>query len=644
MDAHYESAYAQNAAFWSEGSIDKRYKVGDQSLNVAYQGGSQTKDSSRFFFNRIARQVNMIVGRQRQNRKSTITMPRFDNDICSDDYNKVLKWSENFDGFQEYFSQAFEGACDTGISLLHLYPDFSKDPMSGDLYTDNVSYNNFLIDPFFKKQDLSDCRFIWRRKWVNKIGAKSLLPGMKSEIDKMRPSGKGDGKFPLQAELLNLDRGLFTYDEYYYDSTRKAVILLDPKTQESVEWDGNRFDDDDELKNILAEQPWLIKHEYDKQTVKLCIALDGKIVYNGENLLSIDSYPFVPVLGYHEPDLQSYKWRIRGVVRNLRDAQYLYNLRKGIELSILQSQVNSGWMFKPSAVTDMACFRQTGEGVLIPLKESAQQGDIERIPPPDLPQGLMELSASLADEMPVISGVNEELLGSATDDKSGILSMLRQGAGLTTLQTLFDKADYSQRLYGKIRLEAITKNFSRGKITSILGKEPDPAFFSAGSLRYSIAVEEGNYSATQRQTELQQLLHFKEIGLQIPDTSILRAATLTNKPKLLQEMTEQMQQQAQQEQAQAQQEAESSDKELNTRMMAAFSKSKLDMAREKESLAKVGEIEATAEHKETAATLDLVKSMIELEDMDFAQYERALAMAQNIKQQNQQDQQLGDNI
>jgi len=46
--------------------------------------------------------------------------------------------------------------------------------------------------------------------------------------------------------------------------------------------------------------------------------------------------------------------------------------------------------------------------------------------------------------------------------------MLRQGAGLTTLQTIFDKLDYTQRLYGKIRLSAIRKNFSKGKIRNIL--------------------------------------------------------------------------------------------------------------------------------------------------------------------------------
>ena len=44
----------------------------------------------------------------------------------------------------------------------------------------------------------------------------------------------------------------------------------------------------------------------------------------------------------------------------------------------------------------------------------------------------MELSNSLVEDITKIPGVNEELLGSATDDKSGILSMLRQGAGLIT--------------------------------------------------------------------------------------------------------------------------------------------------------------------------------------------------------------------
>ena len=45
----------------------------------------------------------------------------------------------------------------------------------------------------------------------------------------------------------------------------------------------------------------------------------------------------------------------------------------------------------------------------------------------------------------------------------------------------------TQRLYGKLRLQAIRKNFSKGKLKSILGHEPDPRFFSDFSQKYSIS-------------------------------------------------------------------------------------------------------------------------------------------------------------
>ena len=553
MDHYYTSSYPANAAYWQQGAIDKRFKVGDQTLWSMIYGDNQYFQSRRFFFNLIRRHINMICGYQRKNRKSTITIPVHDEDTLSDDYNGVMKWSEERDGFQEYLSQAFEGACDTGLSLLHLYPDYTLDPISGDLFTDQVSYNNFLIDPYFRKQDLTDCSFVWRRRWVNKNAAKTLLPGHAKEIDKMRPNGMKDGRFPLQAELINLDTNqLFTYDEFHYRTTREATLILDPKTGESVEWDQDETDPDDMMERTLHQQPWLVTRKVQVPTVKLVLSLGGKPLYNGPNLLNIDSYPFVPILCYHEPDIQSYAWRVQGIVRNLRDAQYLYNRRKVIELDILESQINSGWIYPIDVVTDPKAFRQSGQGFLIPLKAGHLPGEIQRIDPPGIPQSMMELSRSLSEDITKISGVNEELLGAATDDKSGILSMLRQGAGLTTLQTIFDKLDYSQRLYGKIRLQAIRKNFSKGKIRNILGHDPEQRFFSSHSLKYSVNVEEGNYSTSQKQMELQQLLHFREIGMPIADKSILNAAFITNKQQVIADMQAQSQQQAQQQQAQAQ--------------------------------------------------------------------------------------------
>jgi len=639
MDSYYQKSYPSVAAFWVQGSIDKRFKAGDQSLWQMNWGDNNWQQSRRWFFNFIRRQVNMICGRQRQNRKSTITIPNHQDDPLSDDYNACLKWCEDRDGFQEYFSQAFEGAVDTGMSLLHLYPDYTLDPVNGDLFTDQVSYNNFLIDPYFRKQDLTDCGFVWRRRWVSQVQAKALLPGYAKEIDKMRPTGLKDGRFPLQAELLNMaTNNLFAYDEFHYRTTREATVILDPKSGEAVLWEELQDDSEDELEQVLAQQPWLIAKKTQVPTVRLGIKLGGRVIYDGPNLLQIDDYPFVPLLAYHEPDIQSYAWRVQGVIRNLRDCQYLVNMRKVIEMDILQSQINSGWIYPVDAVVDPKAFRQSGQGFIIPLKAGHLPNEIQRIDAPGLPQSVIELSRGLVDDLSRISGVNEELLGAAQDDKSGILSMLRQGAGLTTLQTLFDKADYSQRLYGKIRLKAIRKNFSKGKIASILGREPNPKFFTTHSLKYAVTVEEGNYSANQRQMELQQLLHFKEIGMTVADKSIWRAAFLTNKAQAEQDAAEQSQQQAQQQQQQAEQQAKSEE----SKIQAAYAKARVDMAKEQEimastqeKLANIDNIESDAERRKMETDLGLVKMMLELETMDFNQMREAFTMAQTIKQANQ---------
>lgn len=646
MDWFYQSNYTTNSTYWLQGAIDKRFKVGDQQLyNQVY--GQNSQNVQKFFFNLIRRHINMIVGHQRKNRKSTITIPVLeDSDQIADAYNKVMRWCDDRDGFQEYLSQAFEGACDTGETLLHLYPDYTFDPISGDLFTDCVAYNNYLIDQYTRKQDLSDCNGIWRRRWTSKEMAKSLLPGHAKEIDKMKPGGMKDGRFPMQAELQNVSiSNLFTYDEFYYRSTRKGKLVLDPYTGESSEWEEQEYEEEGMLDRVLQQQPWLRIKEVDIPTVKLVIALNGNIVYHGKNLLGIDPYPFVPVQCYVDQDIQAYAWRKQGIVRNLRDSQFLYNMRKVIELQLLQSSLNAGWIYPVDVVTDPKAFRQSsgGDGFLIPLKAGHLPGEIQRIEPVSIPQSLMELSQGLADDITKISGVNEELLGSATDDKAGILSMLRQGAGLTTLQTIFDKLDYSQRLYGKIRLQAIRKNFSQGKIRNILGYEADPRFWSTHSQKYAVAVEEGNYSTSQRQMELQQLIHFRELGINVADKSILRSAFITNKQQVIREMEEQNAQQAEAAQAQAAQ-AEKMD---NAKIMAMFAKAKSDMAREQdilastqERMANVQDLKADSQYKSSRADLELVKTMIQLEDMDLSNLRNNLELAEYIKGINTASQQM----
>src|SRR5574338_550779 len=158
MDYYYSMAIQINQSFWSEADIDVRFKIGDQTLWNDIYGNLPSFRRRQFNFNRIRRIVNMITGYQRQHRKSTIVLPREGSDeATADQFSKLMIYSDNYHNVLNTISDAFEGCVTTGMNLLSVWLDYRSDPVNGDIKVDNVSYNGYLIDPYFKKMDLSDC-------------------------------------------------------------------------------------------------------------------------------------------------------------------------------------------------------------------------------------------------------------------------------------------------------------------------------------------------------------------------------------------------------------------------------------------------------------------------------------------------------
>src|SRR4029077_3390451 len=154
--------------------------------------------------NRIRRVLNMISGQQRRSRKSTIVVPVENGDSqTADQFTKVLLWINNQESVLETISESFHGAMVTGMNLLQVWVDYRSDPVSGNIKVDNCSYNSFLIDPYFRKADLSDCNAIWKRSFLTKRECISLLPDKTEEIMGLigLDSGTGrDGKFQFMPE------------------------------------------------------------------------------------------------------------------------------------------------------------------------------------------------------------------------------------------------------------------------------------------------------------------------------------------------------------------------------------------------------------------------------------------------------------
>lgn len=632
----YQNVITIQQAFWVQGSIDERFYAGDQSLWQDVYSSIPAHRRKQFNFNKIKRIVNMISGYQRRNRKSLNVIPVENSDEqTADQFSKLLVWANAQANVMDTISDAFLGSLITGMNLLNVWVDYRQDPFSGDICVENMAYNGYLIDPYFKKLDLSDCNYVWVRKFLSKKQVSSLMPDREKEIESMQGYQSRDGYFNFMPENYNINlKNLLPYDEFWHLDYRDAKILLDPQNEESMEWTGS----DENLRLFLKRYPQIKTKTIKKQTCKLAIAVNNRVFYNGKNPYKVDKYPFVPVVGYYQPELPYYEWRLQGVVRSLRDSQFLLNRRQQIILDILESQINSGLkVMEDSLIDDKDAFK-AGQGQVLFIKKDAPLGieSVQKIPPGQVGPGMLEMVNQLNQDIMEISGVNEELLGSAEDDKAGILSMLRQGAGLTTLQILFDHLDSALKNVGRLEMDLIQNNFSPAKVKRVIEQEPSDQFFNKSFQKFDCQVVEGVDTPTQRMQTFKQALYLKETGVPIPTSFLLQMSTLQNKTELLQTIQQQEQQQAQMQQMQQEMQL----KELNARARLANARAEADLGLSEERKTRsISNISLSEERRMEAikdlnqSELEKIKAIKELQGIDLEHIERAIAILQALKQQ-----------
>ncbi len=638
VERSYRDSITLFQQFWNEADIDTRFVNGDQTLWQQLYGVTNLDNRRQFQFNHLRRVRNMISGFQRRNRKSTIVTPIHEKDQeGADDFSELVQWVNTKENVYFTISDAFEGALTTGLNMLSVWMDYRMDPINGEIKVDNLYYNNIIIDPTFKKQDFSDAAYIWTRRWMNKMQIVQLLPDKKEEIMSMPYTANRDDKFIFLPENYQYGlRNLLPYDEYWYQDVRKVTLLVDTESGETSEWSGDK----EGLKMFLEMNPGIHTVSINKPTVKLAILVGNRVMFDGANPYGTDSYPFVGTFCYFEPTIPYFTMKIQGVIRGARDAQYLFNRKKVIECDMLESQINSGIKYKESALIDPNDAFLNGQGRALAIRDSASMDDVQVIQPPRIDASMMELTKSLAGEIHDIMGVNEELLGAASDEKSGLQTMLRQGAGLTTLQGVFDMLDMTQKLLGEKFIELMQANWGVGKVRQILGKDPSPEFQNKLFGKYHCNVEEGNMTTSQKQTEFEQLIRLRDLGINVPESILIEKAQLQGKQDLIDALEAQSEQSNKMQEAQMQAQME----QTNAVTLSLHAKAEADMAMSQERISNIGlksaenyERLTRAQEERDMGALAKVRAAKELEEMDLSHLHKLLQMLGAIQQQSKNE-------
>lgn len=630
---NYERAYQQLNTFYAEAYRDMSFHLGAQwSLEEISYLNNQRRSS--FTYNMVRRMVNLVEGIQRSGRLATKITPIEDAadetaEIMSDVMQYVMTSGMGYDKI----SQAFKDSLITGISWISPYIDYRDDPVNGDIKFHVDHWNDTIWDPFFFEKDLSDCTFWARRKYLDRTTVVSLLPEQEDRINAL-PYGSRDDKFTYMSFARNFGmQKLLNYTEYWRRKWEVKDVLVDMDSGETTVWKGPK----DRLRFIQAMHPNLQIIRKPVRTVELGIIVEGELLYYGKDPWGIDDYPCVPVFGGdYAPSYDLFTWKLQGIVRPIRDPQVEFNKRISKMTDILDAQLNSGWIAKTGAVTNNSSLFKSGNGQVVFLKPEASMDDVQRIQAPDIPQGQMQIAEMFNELMPNILGINPEMLGMPENDKietAAILAKMRASAGLISLRGVFDNLSESQRILGQKTMKMMQVNYSPEKVKLITKKQPTPEFFSKVFSRYDVVVEEGLLTDTQRQSQYLQLLALKQMGMNVPDSLIVKNSNLHGKSELNEILDAEAQQQsealAKQEQLQMQQMAVMTD--------GIEAKAKSDQALAMERMNKIHLDEAIAseriqkaQEESTAQLLNFAKVLSELQGLDMGHIQQKVEMLKGL--------------
>lgn len=644
MEKNYTDCINILQTQWYQADLDQRFSMGDQDLWGLIFPGVATYRRKLFNFNLIQGFLSTISGYQRRNRKTSTCIPILSNaQKTADQLTKCLYHICNKTGAYQTYSDCFEkGALTQGLGFCYSYIDKTQDIVSGDIKKRYIDMKQSLFDPYFRRHDMSDCRFWWLRTFFDRNEAATLYRELADDILSLPKGTYRDDKFYYMPEVYQIQfPNLIAFDEYWYLSSRQATYIIDKKTEECQEWKG----DEEQLRDVMRAKYKTEEGEMQegkklfyvqkqaKPTVRRSIIINDRLLIDEANPYGIDRYPVVPCLAYFNPDSPYYAYKFRGITRDTRDSAYLFNRMKVNDLDQVEAQQMGIKMKKGALVTPDDALNQ-GNGRVLTIDPSFQMTDVEKLHIDPPAPTLLQMEEMLKDVMQQISGVTPEMMGQEIDDKAGIITMIRQSASITRLQPIFDQFDEFQRLDGDLTIEMIQSNYTYGKIKQMIGEDPTPEFDNKLFFKYGCKVAPGVLTETQQQLEAQQLIYAREtLGIPISSKRILSKLIIQDKDEIIAEIEQAEKQQAEMMQQRA---------KLEMQQMQVDNETKLSYARGQDGLAderkakiqtdKAVNIERIQKSKQesTAALLNIIKAFKEIQGLDLDQIQKAAQIVQSL--------------
>ena len=452
------------------------------------------RGQSPVVYNEIAPTINWMLGTERRTRIDYKVLPRRKEDgDMAETKTTLLKYLSDVNGEPLARSRAFAQAIKAGVGWLEV--GIKGDDTDEPVYYRSEDWRYMLYDSQSVEPDLSDARYVFRWKWVDRDVAEAMFPERKgiirqSSVDattalqddeddpnyylgaritepgydypspgKYRPFNAGS-LAPSQRDRVKL------VEAWYRDPTRQPVLRGGPLS-------GEPYNDQDEAHLEAIENGASI---YDALVMQVRVAIytDAGLLFEGPSPYKHGRFPFVPVWAYRRAlDNAPYS-----PIRTMRDSQDSLNKRGSKALWILSSnQV----IMEEGAVDDIEDLRdEVARPNAIIVKARGKELELNR----DVQLAEEHLKLMDRDALAIrnCGGVTAENLGRETNANSGKAIIARQDQGSVVTSELFDNLRWAVQWAGELELSLIEQFFTAEKTVRLVGERGNASFVSVNQV------------------------------------------------------------------------------------------------------------------------------------------------------------------
>lgn len=253
--------------------------------------------------------------------------------------------------------------------------------------------------------------------------------------------------------------------------------------------------------------------------------------------------PYFPVL--HDGESM-------GIVEHLISIQEQLNKSESQILHIVNTTSNSGWKYKKGNLKNITAeeleLRGAQTGLVLEVDDVTQ---IEKIQPNQIPTGLDLVSRKADEYLKEISGFSDSLRGFDRADVAAKAIQYKQQAGHDNNAKYFDNLNRTRFFVARSILSIVQNYYTEERILRVTGNALDaqseelvvnqitPEGTVVNDLtigKYDIVISTVPARDTFEQTQFQQAVELRQLGVPISDSVLIKHSSLIDKREILESM------------------------------------------------------------------------------------------------------------